>query len=338
MSQHNGKDNLVKFPHVDNLVVSKAVDLLQSKQYDEAIALLEESFQLHKRNEIIALTLLIAYSEAGQLINAKKQAQYLLANKIGDLFRVIDIYISTLLKLEDYEEIIELVESILESQNLSEQNRRNLVHILHESKQLLSGAITHLEYDEKDEGLVVEEVLSSDDNEDVQLQLMRQLSELNIRPHLTVISNFLKRETASPFIKTILIHQLIEQEVDQTFEVVKFDQEITISPLDLRIVHEGEFFTSIKGILQDNIEQDDPTLFDNVLTILEHCAFLTYPFIFITDNYNVWAATLHLFGLHYFGGIYIEESILKQYEVKKADLQQTYNFVQKLESLSSPHM
>lgn len=334
------KDNIFLFPNVDKLLMEKGLESLKNKKFYEAIDYLEKAKELDQYNEEIQIGLIVAYFESGNLSNAKKLANESLQKGLGDYFQLIDLYIMILLQLNEYQEIVVTLEALLEEKEIPSEKLENFSKILEFSKRKL----------ESDHNKLVNSPSSieSDINEDKTFDLFQcqslneqfltvaQLSEKNVRTYILGIKDYLRSTKGHPFIKTMLLQLLKEQEVNENITLEKFHQTFVFNPINLVEIEVFLEEEGICGILKQELEHENPTLFENIRAILSRHSFLLFPMERKPIDPTIWAAAYHFIALEYFG-IYttIEES-MEKYEVDERNLTKAIAFIRELEEISSP--
>lgn len=341
MSNNNEKEtkksNVVMFPHVDKLLTEKALTSLENKQFLEAVYLFEEAKKLDQENEQILVGLLIAYVEAGMFIDAKESAQQLLQKGIGDYDQIVDIYLMVLIQLEAYDEVQLVIERLIEDQAIVPEKRDHLISLLNDSKKLASVQVQINKQPPLDEELTnIGAMLNQSTNLEEQLIFIKKLSHQNIRPYLNDIAQFLAKDEGHPFLKTMLVHILKEQEIQQELSITKFGMSKKIVPYQLPSLQENSLFTSTVDLLKDTLESDNPIFYENVTSLVDRHFFLLFPLEFPDARPNVWAAAFHMLGLQYYGVDYIKEEIASLYHAPIKEIEQSFEFIQKLDENSYP--
>ncbi|MCD8028296.1 MAG: hypothetical protein LUF02_06475, partial [Erysipelotrichaceae bacterium] len=97
------------------------------------------------------------------------------------------------------------------------------------------------------------------------------------------------------FIKTLLLEILIDQQVDDEFEIEKFQQYYDINPIYMPLVLEQDAYQVIGLYLEKNIEDNNPTLYQQCLDYLEYYLYSIYPYEIYEDDYHIIAATIHYY-------------------------------------------
>jgi tetratricopeptide (TPR) repeat protein len=329
------KENIFLFPNVDKLLMEKGLESLQNKKFSEAIDYLEKAKELDSYNDEIGLGLIIAYFESGNLIAAKKLASESLQMGLGDYFQLIDIYIMILLQLNEYEEIVTTLEALIEEKEIPSEKLDNFSKILEFSKRKLESENMYGKiapsYEEV-ETFDLSQVQSLND----QFLVVAKLSERNVRVHLKEIKEYLSSQQGHPFMKTMLLQLLKEQEVNEEINLEKFNQYITVNPTELIAIEKIPESIEVTTILKQTIEQENPTLYESIIAILDRHSFLLYPIERKPNNPFLWAAAYHFITIEYFGESKSIENMAEKYELEQRSLRDAVAFIRELEEISSP--
>ncbi len=74
------------------------------------------------------------------------------------------------------------------------------------------------------------EIFDKKDNDIEKTAVVEYLLDSNVRNHIEPLANYLKNPEGNPTLKTLILDVLITQEVNQIFEVTKFDDTTNVNP------------------------------------------------------------------------------------------------------------
>lgn len=331
------KDNVVYFPGIEKRLTVKGLESLEKKKFNEAITLLEEARELDQDNDDILIGLVLAYFEAGSFKKAKVLANEMLLKGIGDYFQMVDLYLTVLIQLHEYQEIVSTIEVLLEEKEIPPEKHDHFLTILQFSRRMAENrqpAEVEVEIPPK----VQELNLISKNNLNEQLLVVAGLAEKNIRPYLEEIADYLKDETGHPFIKTMLLTLLKEQEINQELVVGKFFKKQPFIPLELPEVRVQPRMIEVKALLEDRLESENPGLFENIIGMVERTFFISYPFELEPKNPAAWAAAFHILSQEYLG---IEQEISRiasEYGAEPQEIEQAKKQIEIIEKISYPNI
>lgn len=332
--------NIVFFPNLQKKILEKGLKFLEENRFNEAIQLFEEAIHLDQgENHEIYMGLVLAYSGAGELQKAKQLAQVMLKKGIGEYFVIIDLYLTILLQLHEYEEIIHIIECLFEEREIPAKRYEHFSNLLNFSKKMLdTNEVKYENHKENNEDLDVEKnFLFEKDINKVILQVTKMANQ-NIRPYVKIIGEYLMDEKGHPFIKTILLNILKEQEYGEDILVEKFTRKQVVNPLLLKNIDEMEQIREIEENLKEHLENHEPVLLQLLIPLVERHFFLMYPFEFVPDIPALWAAAYHYIGKEYNGEENKKDEICQQHHINEKELEQACEFIKKLEEISYPNI
>lgn len=330
------KDNIFLFPNVDKLLMEKGLEKIKNKRFTEAIEFLEDALELDKGNEEIALGLIISYFEAGKLIAAKNLAQDSLLKGFGDYFQLIDVYIMILLQLNEYEEIVTTIQALIDEREVPLEKLDNFTKILEFSKRKLESEYSKSNLNSYDLDEVKEFNLLQFNNLNDQFLAIARLAHANVRAYLSGIKEYLQLEDGHPFLKTMLIQLLKEQEINEEIILVKFNQKFSVNPVQLVDIDCFLDSPDITNIFKQEIEQGNPTLFESIKAIMNRHSFLLFPIERTPHNPFIWAAAYHFIALEYHGETTSIDRLANKYNVEQEAIRYAIVFIRELEEISSP--
>ncbi|MFE8696919.1 tetratricopeptide repeat protein [Cytobacillus sp. FJAT-53684] len=327
-------DKVILFPDLEKRLLEKGLEKMKQKRFREAIDLFEEANQLEPENSDVHIGLVLAHFELGSLQKAKELANDMLQKGIGEYFQIIDFYLMILVQLHQYDEIVTTIEILLEEKEIPVEKYENFARMLEFSRRMVKASTT-IEVEQAPPEDYDEEIdLFSYIDQQEQMMLAAKLAERNIRSYVDRIKNYLTSNQGDLFFKTLLLNVLSEHEYDKEIKVRKLDRELSVIPANLPAVHELPDMELILRLLSDQIEHDDPILFENSKSLINRHFFILYPFSFDSFKENVWAAAYHSLAAEYCGIQYSYEDFALSYQVKMEEMNQAHAFLMKLEEIS----
>ncbi|PLS01333.1 tetratricopeptide repeat protein [Neobacillus cucumis] len=333
------KDNVIFFPGLDKRLTDKGLESLEKKKFHEAIPLLEEARELDPDNENILIGLVLAYFEAGAFQKAKALAKEMLLKGIGDYFQMVDLYLTVLIQLHEYREIVTTIEALLDEREIPPEKHDHFLTILQFSRRMAEGR----EQQEIEE----EEPQDSEDpflnllalkNINEQMLVIANLADKNIRPYLDEMTDYLKSEAGHPFLKTMLLHVLKEQEIDRELIVEKFTIEEKVNPLKLPEVREQPKMLAIKTLLEEQLENKNPGLYENTVSMLERTFFICYPLEMEPESNEAWAASFNMLAQEYLGMDAEIGKLARKYGAETLDIEKARMQIETIEKISYPNI
>ncbi|RFB17715.1 tetratricopeptide repeat protein [Bacillus sp. HNG] len=330
------QEKIIPFPKLKERLMEKGLEALSSKKFNEALALLEQAKELEKGNHEIELGIVICLFELGELEQAKDSCLMMLKEDVGDYFHVLQIYVTILIQLGQYDEVKSTIEAVLDEDAVPPEYLDHLTQLLELSKRMLvaDGVEKEAEYVNKDVEEELQNVLYNEGIVGKQIATIQSLKELNIRKYLDLLIPFLVIPENHPIVKTIIMQLLVTNQVDLEVEVEKFGETTKVNPKNLVDPSMSPFTIRVLSILEEQLENENPTLYEMAKEIWLRHLFVLYPFTLEEEEPSKYAATLHLYSaeLH---GMEIENQTLEQiYGVNLFELKQTLDKLEKVERFS----
>ncbi len=330
------KDNVIFFPGLEKRLTDKGLESLENKKYNEAIPLLEEARELDPDNDNILIGLVLAYFEAGAFKKAKALANDMLLKGIGDYFQMVDLYLTVLIQLHEYQEIVTTIEALLDEKEIPPEKHDHFVTILQFSQRMAENRQSETDEEEtipEPQGLD----LFSKNNLNDQMLVVAGLAEKNIRPYVEEIADYLKSEIGHPFLKTMLLTLLKEQEIDRELVVRKFELEERVIPSSLPEVRVQPRMIEVKGLLAD-LESDNPVLYESTIGMVERTFFISYPFELEPENPAAWAAAFRIMAQEYLGFEPNNSKIASEYGTAEQEIEKAREQIEGMEEISYPNI
>jgi tetratricopeptide (TPR) repeat protein len=332
------KENIIYLPGLEKRLTEKGLESLHNKKFSEAIKLLEEAKELDPENSDILIGLVLAYFEAGAFIKAKELANEMLLKGIGDYFQMVDLYLTVLIQLHEYTEIVSTIEALLEEKEIPAEKHDHFVTLLQFSKRMADSSQAEPNEDVPEESNTKELNLQNIHSLNEQMLLISSLAKKNIRPYMEEIKNYLQEDYGHPFLKTMLLTLLKEQEYDKEIMVKKFNMEMKVVPTELPEIHSQPKMKEIEKQLEDRLESSNPVLFENIKGMVERIFFISYPFEIKPVSTSVWAASFHLLAENYLGIEPNLADISNEYQASPEKIEQVIAKIREIEGISYPNI
>lgn len=331
-------DNVIFLPGIEQRLTEKGLESLQNKRFQEAINLLEEAREHDPDNGDVLMGLVLAYFEAAAYKKAKALASEMLLKGIGDYFQMVDLYLTILIQLHEYQEIVSTIEALLDEKEIPPDKHNHFLTILQFSRRMADNSQPEPNEDELEEegGKQLNLLAMGDLNE--QMLIISSLAEKNIRPYTDEITEYLRADDGHPFLKTMLLSLLKEQEYDKELMVNKFNSTMKVVPINLPDIQSQPRLKEIIKLLEDRVESSDPVLFENIRGMVERILFISYPFTQEPEPAAAWAAAFHKLVLEYFGNETQIKDISREYEVSEEKIEQAITQIRELEEISYPNL
>lgn len=267
-------------------------DLISQGEYQEALSLLNDMNDEKARYlRLVCLVGLKQYQQAkieGALAKVQAEETY---------YDVVSMYVTTLKELGEYEEAIQILIEEL-----------SMPYIPYEYEMMFNTAYDEVLLEKQEAQYVVEsknQIFSIEEidqilrkkqcNEDLLYMALDQLQQMNIRLIIPTIKEYLLSPNNHFFAKTLLIEIMIDQQVDEEFELEKFHEYYHVNPSYMTLVLQQESYEGIATYLQKGLEDENPALFEQCIDYLEYLLYSIYPKEIYDDEFGAWAATIHYY-------------------------------------------
>jgi tetratricopeptide (TPR) repeat protein len=328
-------DNIVLFPGLERRLLDKGLEQLQAKKFRQAADFLEQALALEPDNAEACIGLVVAYYEAGQAREAKKLAAEMLKEGIGDYIQVMDLYIMILVQLGEYDEIITTIEALLEEKQVPKDKFEHFSKMLQFSRKMAEGKAVPPE-NEVPEKFTVEKLRLFDCKDpDEQMMVAARLANENVRPHIPEIRKYLASESGHPFLKSMLLNILKEQEYEGELEVEKFGRKESFIPARLPDVDQT-MMSDVFSLLEEKLESEDPVFLENIKGMAERNFFLLYPFDPEPKDPPAWAAAYDFLGKSYHGYEGSLDHYIEENGGSAGEIQQAVDNIRRIEEISYP--
>lgn len=336
MSDGKKQGNIIYFPGTKEQLEKKGLELLQEKNYHEAIPFLENLRTLEPDNSNIYIGLLLAYFDGGKIDKAMALVREMLHNGIGDEIDTVNIYIMLLVQRHEYEQVIVVLEKVLE-EDLSEERREYFNRLLSFSQKMVDNQI-EIKKVQEDEPIERKFDLFQFRDPHEQMVVARKLKDSNIIPYLEELKEYLRSIDGDLFFKTLLINVLKEHQYDKPVEIEKFERQIKVIPKYMLDIAEDNDLSEIKKKIEQKLENEDPILFESIQSLIERHNFLLYPFSLDFIELPAWAAAYHALGNEYFGNNQTEDELLEKYGANLSEMRKAKDFIKQIEEISYRNM
>ncbi|WP_342432503.1 tetratricopeptide repeat protein [Neobacillus sp. FSL H8-0543] len=332
------KDNVIFLPGLEKRLTEKGLEYLEMKRFNEAITFLEEAREHEPDNSDVLIGLVLAYFEAAEYKKGKELASEMLLRGIGDYFQMVDLYLTILIQLHEYQEIVTTIEALIDEKEIPPERYDHFLTILQFSRRMADNTQPDPSDEELEESNLRGLNLFQLNNLNEQMLVVSSLAEKNIRPYIEEIKEYLQADEGHPFLKSMLLSLLKEQEYDREIIVKKFNNIVTVTPTELSEINAQPRMKDIERILADRLESSNPVLFDNIRAMMERIFFISYPIKLDPEANSAWAAAFHMLG-HSYQGIEIDlQEVSSDYEVSSQVIEKTMLIIGGIEEISYPNI
>ncbi|WP_243386138.1 tetratricopeptide repeat protein [Bacillus kexueae] len=317
---------VVPLPGLKRRLVDKGMEALREKDFEASLRYFKEAEQWDDEDSEIMLGMAISLLELGNLAEAKNICKKMLNEDRGNYFTVLQIYLTILIQMGNYTEVQTTIEAVLEENKVPANHAEQLYKLLDFARRMNKAE------DPTDDDIPLHQLLESFEQ---QAKFVQQVQQKNAIKYISTIQQFLEHEEVHPIVKTMLLQVLKEQEIFRKLVVKKFEQEMTVIPLELKDLSEDIFVQRVLNRLEDELSNENPTLFESLKDLWLRFLYVMYPFSPIPKNEELWAGALHLVGYQMFGIEVEEEEMLALYNVSIHELEPIIEQIHYIEEISN---
>jgi tetratricopeptide (TPR) repeat protein len=329
-------NNIVLFPNLHERLVTKGLAELSNKDFKRAAQLFMQAREYDYDNYEMNMGLLVSLVEIQQYEEARRLCHELLRKGIGDYFQIMSIYLMVLLQLSEHKEMVETIELLFQENQIPFDKIEHFEKMLDFSKKVLEERKNANEWHEKNlQKRLQQEGVFEDKSDQELLDVITKLSQMNIRPFILEIQQFLQQKETHPFFKTMLLNVLKEQDYSQPIELFKFSKVISIIPTALPDVKENDYFKKVVTLLESELLHSDPSLLDMIQSLIERHQFLLYP-LEVEQDVTVMAAAYHALTEEYMTGQDICEEVTAMYKTNVRKVRECITYLKEIEGISYP--
>lgn len=325
--------NIIPFPNLKERYIDKGMELLKEKKYHEALQMFSEAKKLNEDKAELHLGMAICLMELGELAEAKDICKKMLLEDIGHYFTVLQIYLTILIQLREYHEVQSTIEAVLEENHLPAESAEHFYKLLEFSRKMTQNDVDLIEEDEEEHNqpTYIEDIL---ENTTKQMAYIQSLRDRNLSKHFSSLKMLLENPNSHPMIQSMILHLMIENEVEKEVTVNKFGETLTVIPAKLDDISDLPFTKKVLTILDDTLGNENPTLFEAVKELWIRHLYVLYPFLPQPTDAKVWAASLHIVGYEMHGITLDPEEVKQMYDLSVTTLHEACKKIYQIEEIS----
>lgn len=268
------------FPGTIERLFSQAHSYAENYQYELANEAFEEALKYGEGDEMTLSVYAYSLYEVKDFERAKVICEKLLAIGPSMYFEVMELYLTISMQLRQFKQVEKIIESLLEEDAIPPDQLEKFKRLkslnaeIAENKQYQEQSFT-TEPSNDEEGFLLEQFLAEPPNK--QLMAVHELTVANVRPIAQSLKQIIEHEDTHPFIKSLLLILLVEQEVAMEVSVHKFGETQIVNPAELQLPTRLPHFQNVSAIIMRELEQEPSTL-ELVQYLISKHAIVTYPF------------------------------------------------------------
>lgn len=270
------QDNVILFPGVGERLLEQAHAYAESYQYDLACEAFAEALRYIEGDEISLSVYAYSLYEIRAFKQAKEVCEELLAIGPTMYFEAMELYLTISMQLREFKQVEKLIETLLDEDAIPENQLEKFQRLKNLNAEIANNQLLQQETQQQNNAeFSIVHFLQLSQYE--QLQVIYQLTDTNIRPIVQPLIQVIENEAIHPFIRSLTLILLVEQQVNTEIFVEKFQHQRTVNPAHLAVPTELPQYKAIEANIKACLEKD-PTTLEMVQQLLAKHAIVTYPF------------------------------------------------------------
>ncbi|ATP41301.1 hypothetical protein CSE16_15235 [Solibacillus sp. R5-41] len=273
--------NVVLFPGTIERMVDEARELAENYHYAQANELFEKVFKLTTGDETSLSVYAYSLYEAKNFKKAKEVCEELLTLGPSMYFEVMELYLTICMQLRQYKQVEKIIASLFDEDVIPLDQVEKFHRLQKLNADIAENQSTQLE--EFVEEPSFEEMFELDGaafiqkSFQAQLVIVHELEGKNVRPMITELKWIVEHEDVHPFIQSLILILLVEQDVNVSLKISKFNRMEMVNPAQLELPMETPQFQAVYQHVLNRLEQEPSTL-ELVESLIAKHAIVTYPF------------------------------------------------------------
>ncbi|MFQ3542592.1 hypothetical protein Q7A53_00775 [Halobacillus rhizosphaerae] len=268
----NKTGNIVIFPKWRTRLEKEGLQAVNEKRYQDAVASLQPLLEYGAASHDAITGLLMSWIELGYYEEAESLCKQQMKIEEDHYFEYLHIYITILFQDNRYQELVDLLDEVFNSEEVPHQNRTQLWQMYEVSRKLLED--TNKQVGEK----LVHDFFKGMEEEDLhkQWRSVAQLHKQSADQYISMFKPILMKEAVHPIIKTAIIEWFRESKIEEAVTVFKFGKTAEVVPSELNLLQSEYIIKQIQMRL-GAIEQSNPTMYEMLDQLLYHYCYVRYP-------------------------------------------------------------
>ncbi|MCH7322263.1 DUF3196 domain-containing protein [Solibacillus sp. MA9] len=278
MENNKSSRKVILFPGTVERLFNEAKSLAELSRYHEANDLFEQALLLEEGDEVSLSVFAYSLYETKSYVRAKEICEDILAKGPNMYFEVMELYLTICMQLRQFKQVEKIIQSLLEEDIIPSDEIDKFTRLKKLNAEIAENQEAHLlqtTIDEDDDDFDVHLFLQLT----VQQQLLQihEMTDINIRPFVEELKIIIETESVHPFIQSLLLILLVEQQVNIPIALAKFNHMDTINPAQLELPTKLPQFQAVMVHITETLEQD-PTMLEAVNHLVAKHAIVLYPF------------------------------------------------------------
>lgn len=267
-------DKIILFPTWQKNLEQESLEAMREKNYDEALEKIDQLLEFKVENHELYIAKLICLMELRDHQGALELSEEMLDKKDENYFQYVHIYLTVLFQMGAYEQLIEHVEFEFREHEvptvLAEQFKKleEASQSLYEEMKIQQG----VEYITEFKKAINDRAFQK------QWNIMMRIRKNGLHIHDQLVE-LLASKDMHPMVQTAIFLCLQDQSYSEIVNVQKLGMQSSFIPNEVPPIEEDPNVLFVKQMIED-VEQDDPVMYQLMKQMVYRLAFVRYPFTF----------------------------------------------------------
>lgn len=286
-------ENVILFPKWRTALEEKSLEAMKQKRYAEALESLNQLLNFQVLDHEIIIGKLICLMELGRYGEARDLCEQVLENRDGNYYQYLHMYVTILFQMSEYELLMKQIDHEFSSGEMPSMIQDQLQQLYDMSRQM------QLDIDKERHSEYIKELNQAirEENHFTQWRVMENFREMKAEPFEQAI-RLLADKTIHPVTKTSIFKWLQEQRYAEYVTIYKLNHSLNVKPNQVTSLATDAAIKQVM-LLINEIDQDNPSLFQILKQLLSRYAYVRYPIMFPGEDAAYVAAALKHIGKSY---------------------------------------
>lgn len=267
---------VIVFPGMIEKLIEQGKEHAEHYRFTEAVTCFEQALTVADiEDERVMFVYACALHELKQYEKTKQICEELMKMGTNHYWDVVELYIATSVELKNFKQVETLIHSLFEEQAIPVHKKEQFERLQSLNQRLASNQ-TVPAYEEpqmKNEELVKFVELPVPE----QIKQLNEWTEINMRKQLTLLQGIVEHESTHPFVQSLALLILKEQEINVRVQVKKFNHDRSFITTELLLPTQMPQYQYIENFLEEHLMQD-PTALEMATYLLAKHAIAVYPY------------------------------------------------------------
>ena len=263
---------MVVFPGTLERLQREGREAMERDLHERAVRNFEAVLEIDPEEYTVYDGLAISLYEMKDYGRAKEFALLAMQNQAGDYIELLELYLSILIQLQQYEEVELMIQGLLEKEIIPRDSLQKF-HYLRELNGRLSDRYEEPAVDMPTVSVDKFDAMDSMEQQEWLLSLQHQ----NLQPYIPLLVAVIEAELTLPVVKTYALLLLQQTGYEESLAVRKYHFETETNPARLVSPEEDQFIGEVQFLAKEQFEKD-PTASELVVNLIMKYSVMLFPF------------------------------------------------------------